>query len=103
MLAMANRQERKITEEEKLLASQMWYAHSLKMKPVESSNIKALAYSRKYKLLVVQFRNGRKYLYTKVERSCRDQLFKAESKGQYFNHVVKNFYDTYRMETGDEG
>ena len=59
-------------------------------KPVESSNISALAYDGA--IGYVQFNNGRRFGYT-MPKSLFDQLMAAKSKGSFFAKAIKGKCD----------
>jgi hypothetical protein len=64
---------------------------SLKRTPVESSNIKAIAYDEKEVTLVVEFHNGHVYCYSPVNKETYDALKDAESKGKYLHaNIIHN-------------
>ena len=57
--------------------------------PVESSNIEVLTRVPANDLMIVEFVNGTKYLYTGVDVATFNQLVDAESVGKEFNSVIK--------------
>lgn len=60
------------------------------MHPVISSDIKAIGYNPKKSLLVIDFKNNRRYSYTPITQEIFNNLMASESKGQYFNQHIKN-------------
>lgn len=64
-----------------------------KLTPVESSNIAAVGYQPKKKVLTVQFLNGAEYTYEGVPPAINKALMAAESKGKYLNAAIKGTYD----------
>ena len=64
----------------------------MKHKPVTSSNISAIGYDPKTKLLEVVFHSGRTYQYEGVPASVVDDLENASSIGKYFNENIKGVY-----------
>ena len=66
--------------------------------PVESSNLKAVAYSASYETLEIEFHGGRVYWYQGVPERIYEGLMSASSKGSYHhNHIKWNFpYTRYR-------
>lgn len=60
-------------------------------KPVDSSNISKVRYSKG--TLEVEFKRGGKYKYYKVPEKTYDGLLKAESKGEYFVGNIKHTYE----------
>ena len=65
-------------------------------KPVESSNIKALAY--KDGVLGVQFHNGTEYRYRDVPACVVDEMLVSASVGRSFNQLIKSKPDRYPYE-----
>ena len=61
----------------------------LDWKPVLSSNLTRILYFKKRKLLVVQFKGERIWLYVGVPLSVVKALLAAESKGRYFNNHIR--------------
>ncbi len=61
----------------------------LKWHAVDSSAIKALAYNRKGRVLIVQFNHGSSYRYEGIGYQRYNQLKNAESIGKYFNEAIK--------------
>lgn len=60
--------------------------------PVQSSNIVSIAYSEPRELLEVIFNGGGKYQYSEVPHHVFDEFAKAESKGKFFQSVIKGTY-----------
>ena len=60
---------------------------------VESSFIKAIAYSRKHRVLKIEFTSGSVYQYFGVSRHRHDRLMTAESTGRYFNAHIRSKYE----------
>ena len=60
---------------------------------IDSSSIKAFAYSAEDLVLWVQFQSGSVYRYTAVPRSVVEQMLAADSKGRFFaQHVRTNYH-----------
>lgn len=57
----------------------------IEMKPVVSSNIKAVGYDAENQVARVEFINGSIYEYPGVEQGLFDNLAGAESVGKFFN------------------
>ncbi len=62
------------------------------MTRVESSNIDAVGYFEKERVLLVRFKSGNIYKYFEVPQKIYLELINAESKGIYFNRFVKNAF-----------
>lgn len=60
--------------------------------PVSSSSIAAIGYSRDERLLEVEFKHGAVYQYRGVPPDVFDAFLAAQSKGTFFNRVVKDHY-----------
>ena len=63
------------------------------MVKVESSNINAVGYDTSFGGLVVEYKNGNKYMYEKVPMEVYDNLMKADSKGRFVNENVKGKFE----------
>ena len=64
---------------------------------VESSNLKALEIIPTEKLMIVEFLNGTKYLYTNVDELDYDTIVQAESVGKAFNTFKKLGNDYHKV------
>lgn len=62
----------------------------IKMEKVESSNIFAIGYLKKDKLMKVKFNNGLVYSYTPVTLKNFNKVLKADSVGKEFNKLIKS-------------
>jgi len=62
------------------------------MQPVQlnSTSLQAVAYQNRLGLLELKFRSGAVYHYFDVSESIYKALLRAESKGGYFNHHIRN-------------
>jgi lysyl-tRNA synthetase class 2 len=60
--------------------------------PVESSVLASILYIAEERLLDVEFRSGRRYLYSDVSPSRVDELLATQSKGRYFNARIRNCF-----------
>lgn len=71
----------------------------IKMKEVDSSNIKEVGYDEDNKELHIRFHNSLDsvYVYSNVDKSIFTHLLNADSVGRAFNVMVKNNY-TFRKE-----
>jgi len=66
--------------------------------PVQSSNLAAVRYTADEKWLDVQFHSDRPYRYNNVPLTVFEELLEAESKGKFFNAVIKNKYTFVELE-----
>lgn len=60
--------------------------------PVKSSNVVAVGYDEKSKILEVEFKSGGVYGYRTVEKPVYESLIKAESIGRFFLREIKGKY-----------
>jgi hypothetical protein len=65
--------------------------------PVKSSNLAAVGYDASNSELLIQFRNGRRYQYSRVPLAVHDGLMNAGSKGRYFILRIRYRYPTTRI------
>lgn len=68
------------------------------MKPVESSNIRAIGHDPEFSLLVVEFKSGDFYEYSGVSADQFEALLKAESVGKHLNQHIKNKFAAKKLE-----
>lgn len=65
----------------------------------DSSNVFAYAYNEKLMVLIVAFKAGKIYQYSRVKPSVYNGLQKAESKGKFINEkIVHNSYKFRKYE-----
>ena len=62
---------------------------AIDMKPVQSSNIRAIGHDAAAAALVVEFTSGDFYEYANVNAEQFDALLKAESVGKHLNQHIK--------------
>ena len=62
----------------------------------DSTNIAAVGYAPKHKLLRVRFRDGSEYEYKRVEADTYAQLIGAESIGMHFAAEIRGQFTTQR-------
>ena len=62
------------------------------MQPVNSSNIKAIGYDQSTRTLYVQFNSNSTWEYDLVPIEIYDALSSADSKGKYYNSIIKHAY-----------
>ena len=67
------------------------------MKPVTSSNIQAVGYSKESKVLRVQFKSNSIYDYSDVPETVFNTLMATSSIGSFFNREIKNSYTTNKV------
>lgn len=65
----------------------------MQRKRVTSSNIKSIGYDRELKVLEVEFLTETVYQYQNVPYTRYQALMLADSKGKYFNAMIKNRYE----------
>jgi hypothetical protein len=61
---------------------------AIELKPVVSSNLKAIGYDAATKTLAVQFANG-VYTYTDVSPELFESFQDSESKGKFFQQYIR--------------
>lgn len=64
----------------------------MKRVPVDSSLLVSIAYSAEQMLLELEFKSGRVYQYDDVPRGVYEELLAADSKGRYFNEVIRDAF-----------
>jgi lysyl-tRNA synthetase class 2 len=69
------------------------------MKPtvVESTTLATVAYDADRKLLQIEFRDRTTYRYFSVPADLHEMLLRAQSKGSYFNRVIRGQFAYARM------
>ena len=60
--------------------------------PVESSNLRAVAYLFEEQILEIEFHHSGVYQFYKVPVAVFFGLLNADSAGRYFNEAVKDHY-----------
>ena len=65
------------------------------MRMLESSMIRCVAYSRKDKILSVEFMNGSRYSYANISYFKYRSLVTASSVGKYFHRSIRRFPGKY--------
>jgi hypothetical protein len=71
----------------------------MKVNLVKSSNIFAIAYSRKNKIMTIVFRSGlTTYQYSDVPQHVYNKVLRAGSVGQSFNTLIKNKFSYSKVE-----
>ena len=63
------------------------------LQPVDSSNLESIGHDADTRTLYVRFLStGRVYAYFDVNREVFDELQCAESKGRYFNSMIRDAF-----------
>ena len=57
---------------------------------LNSTSLKSAAYSSQEAILELEFRSGAIYRFGGVPEAAYRELLRAESKGVYFNHHIRN-------------
>jgi XTP/dITP diphosphohydrolase len=70
--------------------------------PVESSDIVAIGYDDKERILEIEFKENRIYQYYDVEAPIYERFMKTDSYGQYFYAFVNGHYRYKRIEQNGE-
>ncbi|HWE40766.1 MAG TPA: KTSC domain-containing protein [Isosphaeraceae bacterium] len=67
---------------------------------VESRLIRSVGYDLAASILEVELVGGALYEYFDVPYSAFEELLEAESKGAYYNDLIKDFYAYRRLDPG---
>jgi hypothetical protein len=59
------------------------------MEYVDSTGVEAIGFDSAARELWVQFKDGKTYVYSDVPEEVHTEFMQADSKGSYFNRVVK--------------
>ncbi len=84
------------------------YSGEIVQIPVVSSNLVSIGYNTDAKILQVEFKNGKKYLYFNVPEWVYQELIDPESllyegsKGTFFSEVVKGQFKYEEVKGDDE-
>jgi KTSC domain len=65
--------------------------------PVDSAAVRSVGYDVRRKVLQVELTNGAVYDYVGVSQEDYEAFFIAQSKGQYYNWVIKPNYPEYHL------
>jgi hypothetical protein len=68
---------------------------------VESTTLATVAYDEALKLLQLEFRSRAIYQYFNVPVAVHAALLDAESKGSYFNRIIRGGFRYSRVSDGD--
>jgi len=69
----------------------------MRLRPVESSVIRAVGYERDTATLEIEFHSDNVYRYFAVPHGVYEGLINAESVGAYFNQRVRDRYPEERV------
>ena len=64
---------------------------------IESSSLDKVAYHHQRTILQVEFRDETIYHYLGVPSETYPDLLRADSKGTYFNHCIRNLFPHVRL------
>jgi hypothetical protein len=64
---------------------------------VQSRSLAGIAYNPNQAILQVEFRDGTVYQYFQVPRQTYQGLLQADSKGTYFNRLIRNVFRCARL------
>jgi hypothetical protein len=64
---------------------------------VESTTMRSVGYEGKGEVLEIEFQSGAIYQYQDVPAGVYEELWGAESKGQYFNREIRDSYECVRV------
>jgi XTP/dITP diphosphohydrolase len=72
----------------------------MKRIPVDSSDVVAIGYDAKERILEIEFQEGRIYRYLEVPQDIYDHFVKADSYGGYFNSYINGYFRYRKVEEG---
>lgn len=67
------------------------------MKRVKSTNLAAIEYEPRDRVLLIRFGGGELYAYRTVPAAIYEALMKAPSKGEYFDQYIRDKYKTLKV------
>jgi hypothetical protein len=70
---------------------------NLNYSPVQSSNLRAMAYDEATQTLGVIFHNGGEYHYADVPKTVVSDMLSAPSTGQFFSRNIKGVFVTTKI------
>jgi hypothetical protein len=71
-------------------------------KPVDSSAIAAIGYSKRLHTLEIEFRNGAIYRYLDVPIATYNDLLTADSKARFYDHNIRGHYHSLHVRPHSE-
>ena len=69
----------------------------MKRERVDSRTMRSVGYEVLGQILEIEFEAGAVYQYLDVPQKVHEELFSAESKGQYFNSEIRDEYEFVRI------
>jgi hypothetical protein len=78
-------------------------ASRLERHPIESSGIAAIGYSKRLRVLEVEFHRGGTYRYLEVPAIVHRQLMASKSKARFYNQNVRGKYRAVRVRARPPG
>ena len=72
----------------------------MRRRRVESTTVRSVGYQRKSRILEIEFQSGIVYQYLDVPGRVYEELWKADSKGRYFNSEIRDGYEFVRVQGG---
>jgi hypothetical protein len=69
----------------------------MERQPVTSSNLRSVGYDPDSRTLEIEFQTGRVWRYAGVPPSVYSTLMAADSKGSYFNSLIRDVYPDIRV------
>jgi hypothetical protein len=75
----------------------------MKREAVESTTMRSVGYDAKSQVLEIEFQSRAVYQYLDVPAVVHEELWWAESKGQYFNHEIRDCYESVRVDARRAG
>jgi hypothetical protein len=72
----------------------------MRREAVDSTTVKSVGYESKRQVLEIEFQSGAVYQYLNVPKAVHEGLWRAESKGRYFNDEIRGAYEFVRVGAG---
>ena len=69
----------------------------MKMISADSTTLRAVGYDAERQLLQIEFQNRSIYQYFEVPPTVYEELMEAQSKGAYFNRIIRPRFDHSRV------
>lgn len=70
----------------------------MKLETVESDVIHAIGYDDEINVLEIIFNSGQIYQYRNVPREVFEQFMQSESKGNYFQHNIRDEFEFWQWD-----
>jgi hypothetical protein len=74
----------------------------IRREPVASTALTAAGYSKRLRIMEIEFCNGAIYRYLDVPAAVYREFRSAESKAQYYDWNIKGRYRSLRLRTADD-